>query len=262
MNADNPVPDRVKTTDTAFDILETLRRMDGASITELGAELDIANSTVHRHLTTLRDREYVVEEDGTYYVGLKFLGLGDYARRRYEWFDYVQPKVAEIAEETGERAQFLVEEHGHGLYLCIDRGQNAVRTDPGIGRTVPLHVAAAGKAILAHMPERRVEEILDRRGLAQVTANTITDRESLLAKLRTVRERGYAYNDQEYIEGLWALGVPVKDPDGRAIGALSVSGPIHRMKGTWYEDELLDMLLGAANELELNIEYGTEAASR
>jgi len=85
--------------------------------------------------------------------------------------------------------------------------------------------------------------------------NTITDPQTLYAELERVRERGYSVNKQENIEGLHAVSAPVMDTNGHVFGALSVSGPTHRMKGEWFEDELPDLLLGAANELELNITY-------
>lgn len=254
---DTPDVDRrfVKSLDTFISILETLYDLDGANITEVASELGMAKSTAYRHLHTLERRGYLIREDGDYYVGLKFLELGEYARNKRPAYRMARTKVEEIARETDERAQFIVEEHGQAVYVHRATGEHAVLTDPGIGKRIPMHSVAAGKAILACYSRERVDEIVDRHGLPRFTDRTIVSRDALFEDLETVRERGYSFNRQENVEGLHAVGVPVKGPDDRPIGALSVSGPTHRFKGDWFEQELPNLLLGTANELELNIAH-------
>lgn len=246
----------VKTTHTVFEILEALQRHKGARVTELGEILDVSNSTVHRHLTALHECGYVVKEGDTYHVGLRFLDLGEHARKRKQAYQMARPKVEELAEETEERAQFIVEEHGYGVYVHRALGAHAVKTDPGIGKHVPIHATAAGKAILANLQPWRVEEIIDQRGLPAVTQYTTTSLEELLTELELIRERGYSINSEEHIEGLRAIGSVINSPVDQVVGALSISGPTHRMKGNWFEEELPDLVRGATNELELNIAYG------
>jgi len=252
---DQQNPRSVKTTETTFRTIEQLESSDGAGVTELASELGLAKSTIHRHLSTLERMEYLVCEDDTYYLSMRFLHLGEYSRKRKSAYDLAKTKLNEIAEETQERAQFIVEEHGLAVYVHRASGDLGVEADSGIGKRVPLHATSAGKAILAHLPRERVEEIMDDRGLTAVTENTITDKETLFSELETIRERNVAYNNQENIEGLRAVGVPIKTPDGDVLGAFSVSGPTHRIKGELLEETIPDLLLGAANEVELNITY-------
>jgi DNA-binding IclR family transcriptional regulator len=68
-----------------------------------------------------------------------------------------------------------------------------------------------------------------------------------------VAERGYAFNHEEQLEGVKAVGVPVNGPDGRVIGAFSVASPASRMRGEQFEEELPETLLATANEFELEI---------
>lgn len=246
---------RVKTALTVFAIIEALEEMGGAGITELANELGLAKSTVHSHLVTLHEAEYVVREEDRYHLSLKFLKLGEHARMRKREFRDTQQKVEELAETTQERAQFIVEEHGRGVYVHRAVGENAVHTDPGVGHSIPLHMTAAGKAILAAFPDSRVEEILARHGLEAVTEHTITDEGELFDELEEIRERGYAMNLEENIAGLHAVGVAVRRNDGSVCGAFSVSGPSHRITGERLREELPNLLLGTANELELNLQY-------
>lgn len=247
--------ERVKSAETAFAVVEALLDLEGGGVSEIAARLGMAKSTIHAHLQTLENAEYVVREGDQYHVGLRFLELGEFARTRKEEYHLSQAKVFELAEETQERAQFIVEEHGYGVYLYREVGDRAVHTDPGIGKRIPLHSTAAGKAILANLPEERVEQIIETRGLEGVTTNTTTDYDELKAELETIREQGYAFNLEENVPGLHAVGVAVTPEETNVCGALSVSGPSHRLRGDLLREEIPRLLLGTVNELELNLKY-------
>lgn len=248
-------PRTVKATRTGFEIIETLARKDGARVTEIAAELDCAKSTVHRHLATLEELEYVVRDGERYRLGFRFLKLGEHTKKRSEAFQMARRKVEKIAEQTAERAQLVVEEHGKAVFVFGETGEHAVHTDSEIGKYRPIQSMAAGKAILAFLPEERVAEIIDRHGLPSVTENTITDEAELYEELEAIRERGYSFSDQETIAGLRAVGVPIERPDGGVFGAFSVSGPTHRMQDDHLEETIPNILLGTANELELDMKY-------
>lgn len=245
----------VQATRTMFTIVECLRDSEGLTITEIADRTGYAKSTVHRHLGTLADLEYITRQNDQYHVGLRFLDLGQRARTRYDGYKLAREKVEEIAEQTGERAQFLVREHGKAVYIHRAFGERAVHTDPGIGSRVPLHATSAGKAILAEMDETQMFEIIEQSDFEPITDQTTTDPDELLSELDQIRERGYSTNHQENLKGLHAVGSVVTGPEGDVVGALSVSGPSHRLTGEWFEQELPTLLMGATNELELNIAY-------
>ncbi|MCY4731607.1 IclR family transcriptional regulator [Natronomonas gomsonensis] len=255
MGTTNDTKRTVKAAETTFTILETLKRHDGMRLTELASELGMAKSTVHRYLQTLLQKQYLVKDANMYHVSLRFLDLGEYARNRQEGYQMAKQKVEEVAEETQERAQFIVEEHGQAVYVHRKAGTHAVQTDPGIGKRIDLHSTSAGKAIIAEWSDEEIQAFVDHWGLPSRTSHTITDFETLMETVDDIRDCGYAVNRQENIEGLCAIGVSICGPDDEVIGALSVSAPTNRMKGDWFEQELPDMLLGITNEIELNIRY-------
>ncbi|MFB6131584.1 MAG: IclR family transcriptional regulator [Salinigranum sp.] len=246
---------QVQSVTRLMQLLEELSARNGAGVTELGEATDLAKSTVHRYLATLYDLNYVVKDDGKYYLSVRFADIGESSRNRRTAYGMAAHKVEELATETNERCQFVVEEHGRGVYVYVATGNKAVLTGSHVGKRLYLHATSVGKSILAHLPQSRVDEILDRWGLPRRTEQTITDREVLLAELERIREEGVAFNREGNVEGLRSVGAPVFDGNGEVIGGLSVSGPTHRLKGSWYEREIPDLLLGAANELELKIKY-------
>ncbi|MFB6184502.1 MAG: IclR family transcriptional regulator [Haloarculaceae archaeon] len=247
---------RVQSTAKTFRILEALKDLDGATVTELTDHLDLPKSSVHNYLSTLADAEYVVQDDANqYHVGLRFLDLGAFARKRRPIYEVAKPEVSKLAEETGELANLLVEEHGRGVYIYRATGPEAVKVDSYTGQRVYLHNTALGKAILATLPEERVDEILDRHGLPATTEKTITDRATLSDELERVREEGVAFDDEERLRGLRCVAAPIVTKDDRVEGAVSLAGPSSRISDDRFTEELPELIRNAVNVVELNITY-------
>lgn len=255
MDTDTRTGGGIKSADRVFDIIKILFERGDTTTSELAEELDLATSTVHEYLKTCERREYVIKNpDGTYTLSLKFLDLGEKAREWNPVYKTAKQPLARIADETGEVAWLYTEEHGYAVPLDVEKGQRGVQVVGRIGNRKPMHHISAGKAILAEMPRDRVESILDRHGLAGSTSNTLTDRESLFETLETIRERGYALNDGEEVEGIRAVGMAIVT-DSEIHGALSVSGPSNRVRGDRLRQELPEILSGAVNEVELKLTY-------
>lgn len=236
--------------ETSLSIVETLRERDGATVTELSNALDIPKSTVSIHLSTLYDNRYVDKEDGEYVVGLKYLRTGEYAKRHHSLSTVVQPTLDRLAAETGEIVWYMVEEHGKGVYLNKSLGENAVQPVGRVGKRVFLHDIAAGKAILAHLPEDRVRWIVDEHGLTEQTEATISDPDELFDVIERVRERGYALNRDEHFVGFRAAAAPVLI-EGDVHGSVVVSGPTSRMSDERLTEDVASLVVDAASELEL-----------
>ncbi|RBI58534.1 IclR family transcriptional regulator [halophilic archaeon] len=246
---------QLRTLERAFLIMDTLKDQNGGRVTEIATYLDLPKSTVHNHLSTLHQLGYLVKEGDEYHIGLKSLDYGGYAANRKKSYRMARGKVKELANETNERAQFIVEEHGRGIYVHQETGSHAVQADVRLGKITHLHTVAAGKAILAHLPTNRVDAILANQGLPKYTENTIINSDKLKDELSTIRERGWAYNRGERISKQTAVGVPLTSENNTVIGAFSISGPKQRIDREQLEDKIPNLLLGAVNELELNIAF-------
>lgn len=245
----------IATVETSLRIVEAIAALDGARVSEVAEELEIPVSTVHGHLKTLHEQSYLTKEGDEYHVGMQFLNHGGLARERKKGYQLAEQKVEKLAAETNERAQFVVEENGRGYYTHTASGEDAVLADARIGKRIHLHDSAAGKSILAELPEDRVHEIIDRWGLPAYTEHTITEKPELFEELELIREQGYALNKQETHKGLHAVGATVKTYQGQLLGAFSVSGPSNRLKGHRLREEVPDFLRGVTNELELRLSY-------
>jgi len=244
----------IKSNDTLFTIIEFLRENDGAGVTELAAGTGLSKSTVHGHLTSLRDRGFVVKRAGQYRLGLQFFDYGQYVRNQYDIYGVARDLVDELAAETGEIAGIVTEESGKVVYLYGRGGETDINLDSIIGSALYMHQNSGGKAILAHLPESEVEAIIDRHGLPGRTENTITTREGLYEELERTRERGYALNLSEDLEGIHAVGVPLIH-DGTVRGALTIAGPSYRVTRERCETALAERLHAATDDIELALTY-------
>lgn len=245
----------ISSVERSFEVVDALKELDGARVSEVADHLELANSTVHKHLATLHELGYVAKEGDIYHVGMRFLTTGGYVQNRKRGYQEAIEIVNELTHPIGVRSQFVVEEHGRCYYLHTNSSNDAIQIDRRIGICRHIHAGAAGKAILAHLPNARVDEIIDQWGLPPETEHTITDRKELIEELEEIRNRGYAYNDQESVNGLRAVGAPVMLPSGDVFGAFSIGGAAHRLQGDVFTSELPNMLLGHINELELQLAY-------
>jgi len=239
---------------TSIDIVELLQAEGWAGVTELAAALDRSKSSVHAHLSTLFANELVVRDDGEYALSLQLLDLAETAKSRLGYYDVMTSEVDDLAAATGELAQFATEEHGRAVYLYKSEGEQAVQTASTVGKREFLHCIALGKAMLAHMSEARVEAILDRHGLPTYTEATVRSRDELHETLDAVRERGYAFDREEKIEGLRCVAAPVLNND-ELLGAVSVSGPTSRMRDERFQSELPETVTRTANVIEINARF-------
>ena len=244
----------VKAVDTSFRIIETVKERNGARLTEIAETLDIPKSTVSDHLVTLRNSDYLIKSSGEYHIGLRFLELGDQARNYRNIYNLGKQKVDGLADETGELAHLSVEENGRGVIIYETEGDNAISLDTYVGRRVPMHCTALGKAILAYMPRSRVMGIVERFGLPAHTEQTITTQGELFDRLADIREQGYATSGGERITELGCVAAPIKDTDRDVVfGAVSICIPMTRMENEDIDSRILSMVRQAANRIELDL---------
>jgi len=245
----------VNALETSLAIVETLGEQGALGLTELAEAVDLPKSTTFNHVKTLERNEYVVGEEGTYRLGCRYLELGAKARDHHDVYEAAREEVDRLAMETGELSALLVEERGRGAFLHREEGNRAVHIDSYVGQRIHLHGAGLGKAILSELPRDRVVEIVDRHGLPALTENTITDRDDLFAELDAIAQRGVAFGDQERLNGLRSVAVPLTDREGTVLGSMSIAGPTSRVRDERFREEFPAKVRDAANVIELNVTY-------
>ena len=245
----------ITTADTLFELIEAIKNSDGAGVTDLANRLDKPTSTVHDHLMALTRTEYIVNKNGEYRLSTRFIDLAHCVQEQMDLYEIAKPEVDRLARTTGEHSNLMIEEHGYGVFLYKNEGENAVQLDTYPGMRVPLHMTALGKAIMAHMTEEEIHSIVQSKGLPEATEKTITDQETLQEELADIRQDEYAFDDEERAKGMQCLAVPLQTEDSSILGAISVSATKERMENQKFRDEVKEELRQSANTIEVNANF-------
>lgn len=228
-------------------------------ITELSAELRLAKSTVYRLLQTLVKHGYAVQDpaSGRYRLGLKFLEIGGVVQNSLSIRTIARPHLQALMAATNETVQLGILEGYEVVYADKIECARTIRMYSSVGRRSPLHCTALGKVLLAHQPEDAFREILGGR-LIRCTPRSITTPRALRAELVQIREQGYAFDDEEFEEGLRCLAAPARDYTGAVVASLGIAGPAARFEPA-RRPELIKLLRDAAEAVSTGLGYKGES---
>jgi DNA-binding IclR family transcriptional regulator len=130
-----------------------------------------------------------------------------------------------------------------------------VRVVSRVGSRLPAYATAAGKVHMAYMSEEELDNLLPTEELKAYTEYTITDRGKLKENLKEVTEKGYALDNEELDLGVRCVAAPIRDYTRRIIGSLSISGPSIRFTDERIQEELMPLVVKAADELSTRLGF-------
>ena len=197
------------------------------TLAELADSLDIPKPTAHRLCARLLETGFIARD-----VDERRYGVGPALRRMA--FDTLNhgtlsglrhEVLTALVAEIGESCNFTTLDGAAVLYLDRVEAERPWRLTLSPGVHVPLHCTASGRLFLAHMSERKRETLLQRLTLEPLTARTPTTTEALREAVAATRERGYGFECEEFIVGLIALAVPVRDRSGQIRAAIAMHCP-------------------------------------
>lgn len=220
----------VKSLIKALQIMEELADRGGCGVTELSKILGLRLSTVHRLLSTLKGRGYVLFDSGTskYSLGGMITKLGDSLSRQSPLLRHGMVTVEELSRECNETVNLAVLEGTNVRYTARHESNHSLRV--GVGGDWPAYATALGKACLAGLSDDEVLRLYKgSKKFRKLTPHTISTMKDLLAELVIVRREGIAMDNQENSIGVQCLAVPVTGSSGKTAAALSISAPSVRM---------------------------------
>ena len=235
-------------------ILDLLKGRGSLSFVEILKLHPLPKSTLSKILHTLEVEELVRRDpvSGRYQLGVKLIEWGSGARGQLEIRKIALPLMQELHETLNCTIHLTVASHGDVLPIESYESGTTIWQHHifhgGVGIAAPMHATAAGKAILAFMPEDDLERTVREKGLKKFTDNTITDLATLRAALAEIRERGYAVSNAEHAELVRSVAAPIRDHDGKVFASLAALGIATRITPEWIP-ELAQHLVRAAEEI-------------
>jgi IclR family KDG regulon transcriptional repressor len=246
----------VKSVYRAVKILDVLSSEGEKSVTEISRSLNFPKSSVHEIISTLLEAG-ILEKDSDrnrYSLGLKLFELGKQAQANLEISKVAIPSLRGLHAQLDETVHLTVLDGMEVLYIECFESTKRLRTYSVIGVRAPLHCTAVGKAILAYLDEREVDEVIQSMGLPRFTENTITDRQRLNAEMKNIRDCGFAIDDMEHEDGVRCVGAPVRNHTGKVVASISVSGPSQRMTSSRL-GEFAPLVMERAAEISKRLGY-------
>lgn len=235
--------------------LEVLDCFDGKvplALKDISARTELPESTLFRVLLTLEKHGYLQQAvDGTYQLAPK-LRFGWVVEQANTLRIKARPELERLVNRFNETASlsYLYDDRIHVLDSV--ETFHEIRMSNRIGRVLPPHCSAMGKAITAFQSRALADQILEVYGLSRRTEHTITDRARLFQELEEVRATGVACDREESILGGVCFGAAIRIPGSPVVSAISLSTPVVRMSMAREEESrkaVLEAALRIAAEL-------------
>lgn len=237
----------IESVDRALTVILAFEENDTLTISEIGRLLGVSRSTAYRLLNVLEHRGFVRQDPRTkaFSAGTTLLRVGLAAARRSDIRGVLRPLLQQIVDEVGETAHLVVLDGPEAFYMDCVESRQVVRATSRVGTSMPAHVTAAGKVLLAALPDARLDEVLGDT-LPALTRRSKTSATSVRRELKQVAARGWAVNDGESEVGLRAVAalVPSADTNLGIDVAITIAGPSERM-----DDKRLPEIAATATRL-------------
>lgn len=216
----------------AFSILETLTANDQPlSMAELARETGMTKPTAHRIITVLAELGFVERDHGKrgYVEGSRLIQFALDTLRATAPRNMRHTVLRTLSEETGETCNFGILAGAEVIYLDRVEANKplGLRFEPG--SIVPAHCSAIGKLLLSLETAEHSETLLRAMPLTRYTKNTITSIPALLDELARSREKEIGIDNEESIQGVVCVAVPVRAADGNMVGGVALSAPEARV---------------------------------
>ncbi|MFC9087176.1 IclR family transcriptional regulator [Nocardiopsis dassonvillei] len=240
----------VKSAARTVELLEILARYrDPVTLRTLSEEMGIPRSSLYALVQTLVNRGWVRSDPtgALYALGIRALFTGTGYIDSDARVAQARGHLDSLAEKLGETVHLARLDGGDVVYLATQESRHYLRPFSRVGRRLPAHSTALGKALLAERGDEQVRDLLPAK-LEALTDETITDVDALLEDLALIRERGYSTDDGENVVGLRCVAVSLRY-DNPAVDALSCSVPTPR-----YTEEVAAAVLEALMEARASLE--------
>jgi DNA-binding IclR family transcriptional regulator len=198
---------------------------------ELARETGLARSTLSRLVRFLCGRGFLFEQRGRYTLGYAAIDLGRRAQSQFNLVDLCYDLLEELAQATAETVILTGYDELHARVVCLSQipsRHGGLRVFENVGTAYPLHSGATAKAVLAFLPQRQIDLIVN-GDVTPANPAFVVDRQALRQQLQNVRLQGYVVTHEETYPGVTGVAVPILTPRGEPLGSLAIAGPMQRM---------------------------------
>ena len=247
METKNPI----QVSERIFHTIECLAASCPMGLQELSTALELNKRTVHRILNSLICMDYVRQDPETskYSLSFNFCRISTQILSQNNMVDLAKPYLKQLPEQSGEIVHLVQLDGMNAVYIDeVESARNTVRLVSMVGKSIPLYCSGVGKAMLAEMPDEKIQYIWEHSDIRRLTEYTVTDFAQLEALIKDIRKNGYAMDNEENELGVRCIAVSLKSFSGKPSYAISISAPKDRMSDERIE-ELKEMILATKEQI-------------
>ena len=244
---------QVKSVAKAFHILSCFTpAQPELSLVEISQKLKLPKSTTLNLLRTMESFGYVIRTfpSMNYRLGYSTMQLSYCTQMSMPIVRFSLPFLEDLQLKTGKTIYLTTHINGKVLYIEVAHQNRRMFSYSIAGKTLHMHCTGCGKAMLAFLPEKQIQNVVATYGLPAFTPNTITDEKTLYRELEEIRRRGYALDREEETLGVRCIAAPIRNAQGYPTAALSISGAVLPMQEDMvfqYADALLSTCHALSN---------------
>ena len=224
-------------------------------VTDLSRAFRTTKSRIHRHLQTLLEAGYIVQDTETerYRVSARLMALGQAVSDGHELSITARPAMRALRDELGHSVALSVPEQDGVRIISVLPGNSNLEIGVKPGSILPFHNSAQGKIALAFGEESVLRRVLN-QPYNPSTPHTLCDPLDLAANIRTIRDQGWAQAPGESLIGLNAIAAPIFDALGHYVGALGLVDSIQHIVDPPAKDQV-DHICAAARRISIDLGY-------
>ena len=201
-------------------------------VTELSRKLEINKSTVSKILSMLENHRFLSKDRETkkYGLGLRLFELGSLVTDQMDLQRIALPHMEELNKKVGETVHLVVMDSFEIVYINKVESPQSLRIVTRVGGRLPAYCTGVGKVLLAALSPEELDLYLRKTPLKKHTRHTVIDPKELKKTLAQIRLQGYARDLEEFSIGLMCVAAPIFNFMKKEVGAVSISGPTHRVQ--------------------------------
>lgn len=224
----------VQSVDRALRIIEFLaENPTGSGITEISKSLGLSKGTVHRLISTLKERDFAYQSSNTelYRLSYKILYLYNCISNNIDMFKVSRPIIRKFADKVDATVHLATLDEKRSNIVYIDRiepmnSQKPFVMSSRVGKKAPCYCTAAGKMLLSQYSDDEIRDIMKGEEYKTYTDKTIKNIDEFLEEIHKVRKQGYALDENEYDHGIICISIPIYNSNDKIDFAMSVTGLI------------------------------------
>lgn len=260
---DGPNRERLQSVERAVSVLDCFGPdTPTLGVTEIAHRLGLGKTVVSRIAQTLVTTGLLErEQDGRYRIGLHAFEIGSQFQLHRALEEAALGPMRQLAARRSHTAYLGVLRGRFITYLSTVEGAGPIHIRATAGTRTYAHTTALGTVLLSHLPAKEVRDLLSREPLERLSPNTVTDIDSILARLARAREAGYAVNSGEHYEAIGSVAAPVFGPSGRPVAAVSNGFAIGLVSATELQ-EMTHEVMDCAAEISKAFVGGERGVAR